>query len=93
MVKTGFSIPIGSNIDSWPIVDSGIVYFGADDGNFYAYDINTIDPETGKCVMVDGWPYPTGDAIRGGIALHETLTEKYVIVGSDLGKVDGFQIE
>ncbi len=90
-MKANFPVNVGSPIDSWPLVENGIVYFGADNGKFYAVDI-----ATGQ--IVPGWPYDTGAPIKGGAALHliyNTQTwdveETYVLVGSDSGKIYSFK--
>jgi len=88
--KPNFPVDVGSPIDSWPLVENNIVYFGADDGKFYAVDV-----ETGE--IVPGWPYDTGAPIKSGAALHVIydesweIVDKYILVGSDSGRVYSFK--
>ena len=62
------------------------MYFGADDGKFYAVDTTTAE-------IVPGWPYDTGGAVKSGVTVHWVDADNiFVLVGSDSGKVYGFRV-
>jgi outer membrane protein assembly factor BamB len=87
--KTNFPINIGSPIDAWPLVWNGYVYFGADNGKFYAVEIATGE-------IVPGWPYDTGAPIKGGASLQLIFDAGFniiatnILIGSDSGKLYSF---
>ena len=84
-LKPNFPVDVGSPIDSWPLVENGIVYFGADNGKFYAVDVDTGE-------IVSGWPYDTGASIKGGVSLqYIDENNKYILIGSDSGKLYSFK--
>jgi outer membrane protein assembly factor BamB len=58
--RTRWSRKLPSRAESSPLLDSGRVYFGSEDGTVYA-----LDAANGNIV----WTYKSGGAVKGGIAL------------------------
>jgi outer membrane protein assembly factor BamB len=61
----------GGQIWSTPVVNDGTVFFGSDDGNFYALDLATRDPI---------WKFSTGGIVRSRGAICDG---KVIFVGDD----------
>jgi eukaryotic-like serine/threonine-protein kinase len=64
-------------IKSSPTIANGVLFFGSDDGNLYAYNISGC--KSTSCIPKDEWSYP----IAGNIDSSPVVANGYVYIGSD----------
>ena len=77
-----FTIPTGDDIFTSPSFDSdNNIYFGSDDGNIYAVDVNGS--------LLDGYPLSVGSAIVGSIIFYDITGDdsSEIIFGTSSGEV------
>jgi hypothetical protein len=76
-----FTIPTGDDIFTSPSFNDNNIYFGSDDGNVYAVDINGN--------LLDGYPLSVGSAIVGSIVFYDMTDDGLfdMVFGTNSGEV------
>ncbi|HAJ06481.1 MAG TPA: hypothetical protein DCL76_08005 [Chloroflexi bacterium] len=76
-----FTIPTGDDIFTSPSFNDNNIYFGSDDGNVYAVDINGN--------LLDGYPLSVSSAIVGSIVFYDITNDGFfdMVFGTSSGEV------
>ncbi len=73
-----FRTPLNYDVHSSLLVNNDIVYFGDDNGNFYAFDVQNDNPDL-------LWKFTADNGIISSPTLYQSNDKKYVIFGTKSG--------